>query len=260
MSEKNELLKAEQANKLVYSSYEMTLNEKRLLMLAICKISMDMAAFPCMYVKVSDLKKYLEIEGTSLHTKLKETCRRLLKRLVEIEDEKGDWIAHQWVSRCKITRGTGVLEIELHRDLKPYLLELNKHYQSISFEHIAKIHKSHAVRLFEILWHKRNEFGLPRNKVKIKLEELRKMLAIGKSYPVFYDFKRRILEPAREELEKSTPIRFTYTTEKVARRIMSITFTICENDDYKADKLPPLTAQMMLDLNKTENPKEPTHC
>jgi len=256
MTDQAELLKAEQANELVYSSYEMTLNEKRLLMLAICKLSMNMAAFPLMYVKVADLKEYLEYEGRSLNSNLKYTCRRLLKRIVEIENEKGDWIAYQWVSQCKITKGTGILEIELHRNLKPYLLELNKHYQSISFEHIARIHKSHAVRIFEILWHKRNESGMPRNKIKIGFDETRKMLALGKSYEVFSFFKKRVLDPAKKELDKNTPISFTYEVERVGQKPVSITFTVFDNDDYKAEKLPSLTAQMMLDLKKTETPKE----
>jgi len=255
MALKHGELKAEQANKLVYSSYEMTLNEKRLLMLVICKLSMNIDVFPQMYVKVSDLKQYLEIEGTSLHTDLKATCLRLLKRIVEIENDNGDWIAHQWVSRCKITKGTGVLEIELHKDLKPYLLQLRKHYQSISFEHIARIHKSHAVRLFEILWHKRNEKGFACNQIKIGVEELRKMLAIGKRYPRFSELNRRVIEPAQKELKKSTPIGFTFKVDKMARTPVSITFTVFDNNDYKADKLPLLTVQMMLDLSVEEDPK-----
>jgi len=256
MSLNTKLLKADRANKLVYSSYEMTLNEKRLLLLAICKLSLDMDAFPLMHVKIEDLRKYLELKGGSLNSNIKETCLKLLKRVVQIEDGRGRWIAHQWVSRCIIDPGLGILEIKLHDDLEPYLLQLNRHYQSISFEHIAKIHKSHAVRLFEILWHKRNELGLPRNKTKIGIEELRKMLGLGKSYPRFVDFRIRVIDPAQKELEKSTPIRFTYETEKVARKIVSITFTVFDNDDYKAEKLPPLTAQMMLELKETENPEE----
>jgi len=256
MYKEDTLLKADQANKLVYSSYEMTLNEKRLLMLAICKLSRDMAAFPLMYVKITDLRKYLEIEGTSIYTDIKSTCRRLLKRLVEIEDDKGRWIAHQWVSHCIIDPGTGILEIEIHKKLKPYLLQLENLYQSISFEHIAKIHKSHAIRLFEILWHKRNEKGYLSNTVELDFESLCKMLALGKSYFRFSEFKRRILIPSQKELEKSTPIRFTYETKKIAQKVISITFTVFNNDDYNAIKLPPMTAQMMLDLDKADNPIE----
>jgi len=255
MLKNGEILNAEQANKLVYSSYEMTLNEKRLLMLVICKLSMNMKAFPLMYVKVLDLKEYLEIEGESLSSNLRNTCRRLLKRLVEIESENGDWIAYQWVSQCRVIKGTGVLEIELHKNLKPFLLQLNGLYQSIPFEHIAKIHKSHAVRIFEILWHKRNESRLSRNKVKIDLVELRKMLALGKRYPVFYDFRKRILEPAKVELGKSTPIGFTYEVGRTGKTPVSITFTVYDNNDYKVEKLPPLTVQMMLELSVEEDPK-----
>lgn len=249
------LLPVDQANDLVYSSYEMTLNEKRLLMLAICKLSRDMTAFPLMYVKISDLKEYLEIEGESLSSNLKKTCLRLLKRVVQIENNKGDWLAYQWVSQCKITKGSGVLEIELHKNLKPYLLQLEKHYQSISFEYIAQIHKVHAVRIYEILWHKRMETGLPRNKFTIGFDDLRKMLALTKVYETYAYFNRRILEPARLELEKSTPIQFTYEVERYMRKVVSITFTVFDNDDYKSHKLPPLTAQMMLDLSVTDAPK-----
>jgi len=249
MSQSIEILKAEQTNKLVYSSYGMTLNEKRILMLAICKLAMNMSTFPLMYVKISDLKEYLEIEGTSLNTSLKDTCRRLLKRLVEIEDEKGNWIAHQWVSRCKITKSTGILEIKLHDDLKPHLLSLQKHYQSISFEHLAKINKSHAVRLFEILWHKRHESGLPINEIEIELSELHKMLALENKYKRFVDFKKRIIDPSQKELSKSTPIRFSYAVMKFGREVTGIKFSVYQNDDYKAERLPPMTTKMMIELN-----------
>jgi len=256
MLHKLELMPADQANDLVYSSYEMTLNEKRLLMLAICKLSRDMKAFPLMSVKISDLKEYLEIEGESLSSNLRKVCLKLLKRIVQIENDQGDWKAYQWVSQCEITKGTGVLEIELHKNLKPYLLELGKHYQSISFEQIAQIHKAHAVRIYEILWHKRMEMGLPRNKFKIGFDDLHRMLALGKTYKVFAYFKKRILDPAQKELEKSTPIQFTYKVERYMRKVVFITFTVFTNDDYKAEKLPPLTAQMMLDLNETDIPED----
>ena len=244
-------LTADQANKLVYSSYEMTLNEKRLLTLAICMLSSDLTAFPIAKIKTAELSNYLDLRGRSLHFNLKETCRKLLKRIVEVDDTKGNWSAHQWVSRCKITHG-GELEIRLHDDLMPYLLKLNKHYQSIRFEYLSKIKKSHAIRIFEILWHKRHESGIPKNKIEIAIDELRKMLLLQDKYPVFGHFKLRVLEPAKKEIASSTPLGFTYKVKRVGQKVKSVEFTVFENDDYKAQKLPKLNTEMLLEL-KEEN-------
>ena len=81
-------------------------------------------------------------------------------------------------------------------------------------------------------------------------------MVLNKKYARFSDFKRRVLEPAKKELQINTPIRFIYTTEKRGKSVISITFTVFDNDDYKAEKLPHLTIQMMLELKETENPEE----
>ena len=229
MKDNIRFLKLEQANKLVYSSYGMTLNEKRLLNLAICLISPDCHNLPIMKIKVSDLKNYLDLKGRSLDTDIKDVCKKLLKRVVEIEDVSGNWIAHQWVSSCEIIRSAGELQIQLHNKLEPYLISLKKHYQSIKFEYISNIKKSHAIRVFEILWHKRKESGLPKNKIYIPFDELRKMLALETSYPRFVDFRIRVLDPAQKEIEKSTPIKFNYKIKKQERKVIAIEFDVVEN-------------------------------
>jgi len=49
---------------------------------------------------------------------------------------------------------------------------------------------------------------------------------------------------------------FTYEDKRRGRKVVSITFTVFNNDDYKAVKLPQMTAQMMLELKETDDPIE----
>ena len=209
-----------------------------------------------MKIKVSDLKNYLDLKGRSLDTDIKDVCKKLLKRVVEIEDTGGNWVAHQWVSSCEIIRSTGELQIQLHNKLQPYLISLKKHYQSIKFEYISNIKKSHAIRVFEILWHKRNESGFLKNKICMSLDELRKMLALETSYPRFVDFRIRVLDPAKKEIEKNTPIKFNYKIKKQERKVVAIEFDVVENDDYKAQKLPKLNTEMLLELKEKSDNNE----
>jgi len=251
-----------QANALVYGASSMTLREKRLFYLAVCKVAMTDNKFLSYSVPVEQLKGYLGLKSDSMRSSLEQVCDLLLSRVVRIHSEKG-WIAHQYVSRCRYTKakyssdGQATLEIRLHEEVKPFLLQLRNRFQSIKFQHLSHMTSIYAMRIFEILWHKRHvDKEILKNKIVIEVPELRRMLGLEKKYTNFGDFKRYVLAQAQKEIKKNTPLAFTYDEICRGRKIISITFTVFENDDYKAEKLPALTAQMMLELNETEIPKD----
>tara|TARA_B100001093_G_scaffold307236_1_gene293237 strand:+ start:264 stop:1280 length:1017 start_codon:yes stop_codon:yes gene_type:complete len=251
-----EKLKADQANKLVYGTSAMTLNEKRLLLLAICKLDMYMVTFPMMEFRVEDLAGYLDVKKQSIYSEIKAVCKRLLGRIVEIENEDDTvWIGHQWVSRCRIKRNQGKVEVQLHEDLKPYLLDLKARFQSINFTDISNLASAHALRIYEILWHKRLETGVPRTLFDpIDIDEFRRMLGIHekKTYQNSNNLKKKILEPAMEQINEKTPLRISYDLLKGSGKgapVKAIQFTVVERDNYIAEELPKVTLQMLLDLD-----------
>jgi len=253
--------KITQANALVYGASCMTLREKRLFYLAVCKVVIHDNKFLTYSVPVGQLKYYLGLKGNSIRVELKHICESLLTRVVSIETEKG-WIAHQYVSHCEYIKaqhspsGQAVLEIKLHDKVKPFLLQLRNRFQSIKFQYLSKMTSIYAMRIFEILWHKRYENEIPKNEIEIGMDELRKMLKLDKKYINFADFRRKVIDQAQKEIKKNTPIAFTYEDKRRGRKVASITFTVFNNDDYKAVKLPSMTAQMMLELKETDDPIE----
>jgi plasmid replication initiation protein len=61
---------------------------------------------------------------------------------------------------------------------------------------------------------------------KMKTEEVRRITNTQDIYKQFYDFRKRVLDIACEEISEKTDIILTYKTEKIGRRIAFIDFEI----------------------------------
>jgi len=250
-----------QANALVYGASSMTLREKRLFYLAVCKIAIHDNEFLTYRVSVDALRNYLGLNGKSIVSSLEQICDQLLSRVVRIHTEKG-WIAHQYVSRCRYTKaqhsddGEATLEIRLHEEVKPFLMQLQNRFQSIKFSYLNKISSIHAIRLFEILWHKRHvNKQIIINEITISLVDLRKMLGLEKKYTLFADFKRRVLTQSQKEISKNTPLKFSFSLIKKAQKVTAIRFIVNDNPAYNDDTLSNVSNKLLDELDNIENPK-----
>ena len=207
-----------QANTLVYAAYEMTLQEKRLLLLITSMIRKEHSKFHTYCIPVKQIAEFLEINKRIAYKVVDETCTKLMSRVLHIQKPNGDWDKLNWVStaryRSKNTSETGEaeLQIKIHDELHPLLLELRKQFASIPFEHIANLPSYHSIRIFEILFHQSQKLQI--STVEISLHELKESLGVEKNYSNFSDFRRMVLEPAKKNLAKKTPISFSYQTIK----------------------------------------------
>ena len=61
---------------------------------------------------------------------------------------------------------------------------------------------------------------------KMTIEEIRRLTNTKDSYKQFYDFRKRVLDKACEEISKKTDIILRYSTEKRGRRIAFVDFEI----------------------------------
>ena len=88
----------------------------------------------------------------------------------------------------------------------------------------------------------------------VTITEIKERLQIDKdSYTLFYEFKRRVLDPCREEICEKTDIEFDYEPVKVGRRAGKIKFTIREKPDF-ADPLEGLFDNEEIPCNSIEIP------
>ena len=223
-----------QENALACSVQEMTLQEKRLLMLVISHVDPKDQEFIKYRIPISAIKNYLGIKNKDIYKRTEELTTKLMGRVLHIEDDNGNWEKFQWLSYCKYLskerdkKGEACIQIKIHEHLRPMLLNLTKYFGSVPLFQLAPMPSINSIRIFEILWH--TSMQLMKTQLSFCLDDLKIKMHLKGKYNNFNDFKKNILEKAKKDCEKYTPLIFTYESEKRGRKIDRVNFTLASNE------------------------------
>ncbi|WP_299762448.1 replication initiation protein [uncultured Pontibacter sp.] len=152
----------------------------------------------------------------------------------------------------RYTEDSKYIITKINSDLAPYLLDLKGNYTQAELEQLLSLKTIQAYRIYMFI-----KQGLYKDKpTPISYRKLRLMLGLdielddeerkkrGKAdgdnievvkYPLFAEFRRRILETAKEEL-KDTDMAFSYQINKKGRNVDSITFSLVKTIDITPDR------------------------
>lgn len=176
--------------------------------------------------------------------------RRMASEIAYI-DAKGHerFTSIGWVTYYDFNTKTGEVQIELDRNLAPFLLELKGLYTTYPLLFILPMKSKYSVRLYEFLKSYSN-LGY----CEIELNELRRLLQnkyvfdeekgttrelkeseIKLEYTQFSDFNRFVLKRATEEINKNTDIFVEYKVNRVKRVPVSITFFFHDKEKEEID-------------------------
>ena len=124
------------SNDLIKSKSNLSLNEIKILRLAIMQVIKEDKDLQTYKVNVTELADLLAIDRHGIYQEVDKITTSLLKEIVYIGDgnPKHKWKKFQWCSSCQYENG--VLTIKLHDDLKPFLLNLSELYTQYVLEDI----------------------------------------------------------------------------------------------------------------------------
>jgi plasmid replication initiation protein len=215
------------ANDLVEAKYRLTVQEQKLIIMAISKINPMKPDFENPYrLSVDEVAEACGLERTGIYQKVAATVDRLMTRLVKLKEDDGHRVVH-WVSEAKYYTGMGHFDLWFHDKMKPYLLDL-KEYVSYDRKAVLQFQSQYSFRVYEILkkWQGSNK----QNQFSVKVDQLREVLGVRKTeLKLFGDFNRYVIKKAQTELMQESDLMFTYTTWKEGRAVAGIVFTIKEN-------------------------------
>lgn len=157
--------------------------------------------------------------GGDHQQRLAEVVDNLMGRVLTLEDAKG-WTKYTLFSRCRYHREGGVLEVQIHPDLKPHFLGLKERFAYYQLMEYLILPSTYSQRLFEILksWDDQPE-------TTIEIEELRQMMGVPEGVlPRYQDFRRKCLEKAHEHIHKHTSLKFDWEPVKRGRSIAAVRF------------------------------------
>jgi len=146
--------KVVQSNDLIRGSQGMSLREAQLLSIAISQVVRDDNDFKTYTTTIEELARFLEITEDTMYRDIESITTKLLSRVVKINTGvdkrgRGEWEKFTWLESAKYKDGK--LTIRLHKEMKPYLLELDKNYAQILLKTLCKFKSYYSLRLYQIL-------------------------------------------------------------------------------------------------------------
>ncbi len=237
------------SNELIEARYRLSLWEQRLILTLLMQISPKDEDFKRYKIDISALAKMWQLgEGnTAFYEEVQNAADSLVGKTIQLSDDPAISETVSWLSYVKYKRGSGEVEMEFHESLKPYLLQLQKHFTQYQLGHVVNFRNQYTIRIYELL--KMEVFKAAGGSFSkhFTYTDLRLLLSLTeKEYVMFNDFKKRIIDPSVIEICTHTDLNIEEVRYgKTGRKITDITFVV---------KVRPMVEA--LQLQAPEPPKE----
>lgn len=218
--DKNQIVKS---NQVIEASYQLSAVEQRIVLAAISRIPKnqpitDDELYP---VSVNELQ-LLGVHEKTAYRDLKEGINRLYERSINLSiDDKS--IKMRWVQEIQFLDSQSIIGIRFSKPILPFISNLSREFTKYALSDIAGINSGYGIRIYELLVQYR-QIG----KREISVENLRTMLELGKKYPLFADFKKRVIDTAVDQINECSPLSVTYEQKKTGRKVTHILFSFKE--------------------------------
>lgn len=221
-----------QDNQLIRSCYNMTLTEKRLLMLALSKVYANNTPPKTLTITVK-INEYTDIYGSNeknIYRDLTNASKKLLSRWFEIPLE-GDRVKRiNWVGMIEYGKADSATELNItfNYNAGVYIMGMVNEFTRIDLRQLAPLKSFHSIRLYELLMQFQNTGFLT-----ITVDQLRKCLNLEDKYQTFKELKRSVIDKAVEEINDMTLFNIEMLQVKEGRKVTTLRFIF--NKEKQAD-------------------------
>jgi plasmid replication initiation protein len=244
-------------NKLAQSSYNMTLNEQRLVYILLSKIKPteylvpmtqaeievatveehkrtkgrkkafgDIVDAATLYtVSVREFADLCNIELNKAREDLLEISETLFHRYIHVraEDDKS-FLKFRWISSIRYEAKEDSVSLRWSIDILPYITQLTEYFTKLRLNDLLELQSTYSWKLYIILKSHRGENNFKQD-VTIKVEDLVFELAVPDSCKEFKMLNSRILSKATKELAKKAFPKLVMSFNKKGKRVESVTWT-----------------------------------
>lgn len=222
LKQKQEQESITQDNQLIEACYTMTLNEKRLLMLAISKIN------PMDFPKLSEPLRckvttgdWLEcFASANAYRDMQIATKAIRQRAIRLHPSIGIEEEINWLEKAVYNKNNSSIELVFTRSIQVRLQGLLENFTTIPILNVGKLKSIYGIRLYELLMQfKTTGFR------QISIEDFRIAMDCVDRYPATKNLKQKILAPALSDLEKNNDMKVKVEDIKIGRKIVAFKFT-----------------------------------
>jgi plasmid replication initiation protein len=218
-------------NELIQKSrFDLSLTEQKTIAYICSKIKPAAPGEDYQLEYMFNIADYCKIVGVDYnagknYTDIKASLKRLADRSmwVVFENKPDEEVLCRWLSKVRSNKRSGQVVVELDSDLAPYLFKLGQRYTQYQLYNILAMKSAFSVRIYELLKsYQFQHFHI------FKLDDLKKILMVEsvKSYERFPDFRRKVLDISKREINNLTDINIEYEPITSGRKVVSLKFII----------------------------------
>lgn len=188
--------------------------EPRLVAIIASKVSREDKEFKAYQIHVSEL--FGSHYGAADIRELRKVVDNLMGRVITIFDDNG-WSKYNLFAKCKYSERNKTLEVCFHSDLLPHYLQL-KRFVQYRLADFMKLPCTASQRMYEFL-----KSWSSQPYVTVTVTELRQMIGAKDYLKSFSQFRIRVLEKAKRDLEV-LDFHFEWDLIKNGRKVEKIRF------------------------------------
>jgi plasmid replication initiation protein len=219
------------SNHLIEAGYKLSLNEQRLILMAITQLDGRKPAPKDndFVITAAEFAEAFNIPIKQAYETLDDAASRLYERDIKTYDRDAKMRDRfRWVDRVKYWDGEAKVTLSFTRWVIPYLTVLYQQFTSYELKQVSQLNTAYSIRFYELLV----QF-LKTGERYITLKQLRELLELKDQYPRFFDFKKRILEPSIADINMKTNLTVEWDVMKKGRVITGLMFVFEDTDQLK---------------------------
>jgi plasmid replication initiation protein len=185
-------------------------------------------------MKYSDVMK----DGDRNHNRIKTALWALRKKDLEYYDVKSGWESiFSIIQSPKVNKLTNELEFTVNETMWQVILGISsKGWRKYELKTAMSFESIYSMRFYELVSNTKEGYIQ-----QFTIENLKEMFGLNNKYKLTADFVRRVVEPAKVELDEKSPYSFNYKLIKAegSRKYTSIMITtlpIPKNQDLEIEK------------------------
>ena len=213
------------SNHLIEASYKLSLNEQRLILMAISQLRnrRPMGSQKIQQVTALDYQEMFGLSQKNAYRELKAATDNLFQRDIKTYDDKG-MDRFRWVERVRYEKKEGFVELHFTDSIAPYLTKIYKNFTQYELKKLSNVKSTYAIRLFEMFkrWEQKGERF-------ITMADYRKWFELENKYKLYSDLRKRVIEPAITELEEKANLTISWDEKKKGRKVVGFDFMFEEN-------------------------------
>lgn len=182
-------------------------------------------------VKISIPISTIVADSSHNYEKVRDACKNLMTRLFEIYDTSNQsYFATPIIYNFYCMKGEGILHFYVSRRVFDAILDLRRGYCQFELNIANSIKSSNAARMYVIMCSQTAPLSFT-------IDYLKRMFGVQDKYKQTRDFIKRVIEPAKRELDAMCVSSFAFEAIKTGQKVTSIQFTPIHRREHTAEEL-----------------------